>query len=113
MLVNFLLIVVAWLNMCLRFKSVKFEYTVKDRIPKGKLSHVGRCSERFGVKIEIVNFTRLEGLGDMASTNRLHPPKISLPEFIGSQNLMTNVDLSKFPKVRVTEIMSLGGQGQK
>ena len=64
-------------------------------MPKGKLSHVDRCLERFRVKIEIVNFTRLEGLGDMASTNGLRPPKISLPEFIGSWNLTTKVNLSQ------------------
>ena len=58
--------------------------TGKDRIPKGKLSHMDWCLERIGVKVKIVNFTRLEGLGDMALTNRLCPFKISSPDFFGS-----------------------------
>src|ERR1700720_93659 len=95
MLVNFLLIMVAWLNMFLRFKSVKSKYTVRDRFSKGKSSHVNQGSKRFGVKITIVNFTRQEGLGDIASTNGLCPPKISLPEFIGSRNLTMKVDRSR------------------
>ena len=68
---------------------------VRDQISKGKSSQVNQGSERFGVQIEIVNFTRQEGLGDMASTNGLCPPKISSPEFIRSWNLVTKVDLSR------------------
>ena len=62
--------------------------------------------ERFRVKIEIVNFTRQEGLGNMASTNGLRPPKISSPEFIGKSE--SHDEGKPKPKVRVAVIMSLG-----
>ena len=79
---------------------------VRDQISKGKSSQVNQGSERFGVQIEIVNFTRQEGLGDMASTNGLCPPKVSSPVFI-KKSESRNKGKPK-PTVRVAKIMCLG-----